>query len=119
MLATFYAKALDADLPNPILGDRYAREIVDRIDYDWTKTTITARTSPSVTTRSAHFDNWARQFLAVNPDAVVVHLGCGLDSRFFRLDPGPGVEWFDVDFPEVAALRRQLYPARDHYHVVS
>ena len=119
MLATFYAKALDADLEKPILGDRWARDIVDRIDYDWTKTSITARTSPAVTTRSAHFDEWARQFLAVNPEAVVLHLGCGLDSRYFRLDPGPGVEWFDVDYPDVATLRRQLYPEREHYHVVA
>lgn len=119
MLATFYAKALDADLDKPILGDRYAKAIVDRIDYDWTKTTITAANSPAVTTRSAHFDTWARQFLAVHPEAVVLHLGCGLDARFLRLDPGPGVEWYDVDYPDVADLRRQLYPARDHYHLVS
>lgn len=119
MLATFYAKALDADAPHPILGDRYAKEIVDRIDYDWTKTTITARTAPSVTTRAAHFDTWARQFLAGHPDAVVLHLGCGLDGRVFRLAPGPGAEWYDVDYPEVAALRRQLYPTREHCHVVS
>ena len=119
MLATFYAKALDADLEKPILGDRWAKEIVERIDYDWTKTTITARTSPSVTTRSAHFDNWARQFLAVNPEAIVLHLGCGLDSRYYRLDPGPGVEWYDVDYPDVAALRRQLFPAREHCHIVA
>ena len=52
MLATFYAKALDADLEKPILGDRWAKDIVDRIDYDWSKTTITARNSPAVTTRS-------------------------------------------------------------------
>ena len=88
MLATFYAKALDADLEKPILGDRWAKDIVDRIDYDWSKTTITARNSPAVTTRSAHFDNWARQFLAVTPEATVLHLGCGLDSRYYRLDPG-------------------------------
>jgi O-methyltransferase involved in polyketide biosynthesis len=119
MLATFYAKALDADLPKPILGDRFAKEIVDRIDYDWKKTAITPGNSPSVTTRSAHFDDWARQFLAVNPEAVVLHLGCGLDARFFRLDPGPGVEWYDIDYPEVADLRRQLYPQRDRYHVVA
>ncbi len=37
VLATFYAKALDADLPEPILGDRYAKEIVEHIDYDWKK----------------------------------------------------------------------------------
>ena len=119
MLATFYAKALDADLPQPILGDRWAKEIVDRIDYDWKKTAITRHNAASVTTRSAHFDNWARQFLAVHPHAVVLHLGCGLDSRFFRLAPGPGIEWYDVDYPDVADLRMRLYPAHDHYHVVA
>src|SRR5215212_3096419 len=110
MLATFYAKALDAGLDEPILGDRYAKEIVERIDYDWKKTSITAANSPAVTTRSAHFDNWARHFLAINPQAIVLHMGCGLDARFFRLDPGPGVEWYDVDYPEVVDIRRQLYP---------
>jgi O-methyltransferase involved in polyketide biosynthesis len=119
MLATFYAKALDADFEKPILGDRYAKEIVDRIDYDWSSTTIDARRAPAVTTRSAHFDRWVRQFLAVHPDAVVLHLGCGLDSRFFRLQPGAGVDWYDVDYPDVIRLREQLYPARDHYHVVA
>lgn len=119
MLATLYAKALDADFDTPILGDRYAKEIVEHIDYDWKKTTITGRRAPSVTTRSAHFDAWVGEFLAVHPSAVVLHLGCGLDSRFLRLQPGPGVDWYDVDYPEVAALRTQLYPARDHHHVVA
>jgi len=119
MLATFYAKALDARLDKPILGDRLAAQIVDRIDYDWSQTTITARTSPSVTTRSAHFDRWARQFLAVHPCAVVLHLGSGLDGRFFRIDPGPDVEWYDVDYPDVAELRRRLYPDDEHCHVVA
>lgn len=119
MLATLYAKALDADLAQPILGDRFAKEIVDRIDYDWKMTSITATNSPAVTMRSAHFDGWVRQFLAVHPDAVVLHLGCGLDARFFRLAPGPGVEWYDIDYPDVAQLRRQLYPTRDHCHVIA
>lgn len=113
MLATFYAKAIDADLPNSILHDRWAKQIVDRIDYDWTRTTMTAGRSPAVTTRSAHFDDWTRQFLAVHPEAVVLHLGCGLDSRFFRVSPGPGVSWYDIDYPEVAALRERLYSRDD------
>ena len=119
MLVTFYAKALDAGLEKPILGDRLAQQIADRIDYDWSKTAITVANSPSVTTRSSHFDTWARQFLAVSPDAVVLHLGCGLDGRFFRLDPGPGVDWYDIDYPDVIALRTQLYPTRANYHVVA
>ncbi|MGH3554779.1 MAG: class I SAM-dependent methyltransferase [Mycobacterium sp.] len=119
MLATLYAKALDADFETPILGDRYAKEIVEQIDYDWKKTTITARRAPSVTTRSAHFDAWAGEFVAVHPSAVVLHLGCGLDSRFLRLQPGPGVDWYDVDYPGVIELREQLCPVRDHYHLVA
>ncbi|NDJ91583.1 class I SAM-dependent methyltransferase [Mycolicibacter kumamotonensis] len=119
MLATLYAKALDADLPAPILGDRLAKEVVKRIDYDWSRTTITAARSPSVTTRSAHFDIWAGKFLAANPDAVVLHLGCGLDSRYFRLEPGSGVDWYDIDYPDVADLRRQLLPEREHNHVLA
>lgn len=119
MLATFYAKALDAELPEPILGDQLARDIARRIDYDWSKTTITAGRSPAVTTRSAHFDDWARAFLTRHAEAVVLHLGCGLDGRYFRLNPGSGVEWYDVDYPDVAVLRSQLYPTHDHYHVVS
>lgn len=119
MLATLYAKALDADLPHPILGDHYAKAVVERIDYDWSATTITAARSPSVTTRSAHFDAWAGQFLAVNPDAVVLHVGCGLDARYLRLQPGEGVDWYDIDYRRVADLRRRLLPAREHNHVVA
>jgi O-methyltransferase involved in polyketide biosynthesis len=119
MLATLYAKALDADFGRPILGDRHAKEIVDRLDYDWSQTTITVANSPSVTTRSAHFDRWVRQFLAVHPKSTVLHLGCGLDSRYFRIDPGPDVEWYDVDYPDVVALRRQLLPTGEHNHVIA
>ncbi|MGB7162749.1 MAG: class I SAM-dependent methyltransferase [Mycobacterium sp.] len=119
MLATLYAKALDADLEEPILGDRFAKQVVERIDYDWQKTTITPRNSLGVTTRTAHFDAWTNQFLAAHPRAVVLHVGCGLDSRFFRLQPGPGVEWYDVDFPDVIALCKEFFPLRGNYHLVS
>ena len=118
MLATLYARALDADADHPILGDRYAREVVARIDYDWQKTSITPRNAPSAVIRSAHFDNWARQFLAVHPEATVLHVGCGLDSRVLRLRPGPGVEWYDVDYPEVIALRERFYPPGASYRLL-
>ena len=119
MLATLYAKALDAQRNQPILGDVWAKDAVDRIDYDWTKTTITDRLSPSVTTRSLQFDTWAREFLAGRDRAVVLHLGAGLDSRVYRLDPGPGVEWYDIDYPAIMELREQIYPPRPHYHRIA
>ncbi|MCX2929074.1 class I SAM-dependent methyltransferase [Mycobacterium sp. CVI_P3] len=119
MLATLYAKALDAQRQQPILRDVWAMDAVAHIDYDWTKTTITDRMSPAVTTRALHFDTWARQFLARHERAVVLHLGAGLDSRVYRLDPGPGVEWYDVDYPSIMQLREQIYPQRAHYHRIA
>ena len=119
MLATLYLKALDADFDRPVLGDRYAKEAVSRLDYDFHEIGITARWAPLITVRTAQYDIWARQFLAVHPQCTVVHLGCGLDSRVFRLDPGPGVQWYDLDYPEVIALREKIYPTRPRYNLIA
>lgn len=119
MLTTLYCKALDADWDQPILGDGFAKDAVARIDYDWPELKVADRWTPLVTVRTAQFDIWTAQFLAVHPEATVIHLGCGLDSRVFRLDPGPGVQWYDVDYPAVIALREKVFPARRRYHLVA
>jgi O-methyltransferase involved in polyketide biosynthesis len=119
MLTTLYLKALDADFAHPVLGDRYAKGAVSRLDYDFRDTGITAKWAPLITVRTAQYDLWARQFMAIHEQCTVVHLGCGLDSRVFRLDPGPGVQWFDVDYPAVIALREKLYPTRPRYHLLA
>ncbi|MDF0530501.1 class I SAM-dependent methyltransferase [Tsukamurella sp. 8F] len=119
MLTTLYLKALDAEGPAPVLGDRFARDTVAGLDYDWDTLGVGRGWAPLVTVRTALYDSWAREFLERNPEATVVHLGCGLDSRVFRLDPGPEVRWFDVDFPRVIALREQVYPARDGYRLLA
>jgi O-methyltransferase involved in polyketide biosynthesis len=119
MLTTLYCKALDADWDRPILGDEFAKEAVARIDYDWRELKVADRWTPLVTVRTAQFDIWASQFLAIHQHATVVHLGCGLDSRVFRLDPGPDVEWYDVDYPAVIALREKVFPTRPRYHMVA
>ncbi|GAA2420607.1 class I SAM-dependent methyltransferase [Mycolicibacterium llatzerense] len=119
MLATLYARAVDADAAKPILGDTFARDLVDRIDYDWRKTGVTVRNASIGAVRGAHLDKWARQRLARDERTVVLHVGCGLDGRVFRLDPGAAVEWYDIDGPDVIALVKRLYPARAHYHPVA
>src|ERR1700739_2943423 len=118
MLATLYARALDAEASNPMLGDEMAREMVSRIDYDWRKTTVKPRSASAVMLRSAQCDDWAAQFLAAHERATVLHVGCGLDTRVFRLNPGAGVEWYDIDYPDVIAIAKQLYPRRHPHHLM-
>jgi O-methyltransferase involved in polyketide biosynthesis len=114
-LATLYGKALDAAVEHPILGDRFAADAVARIDYDFKALKLPSGGEITLPMRAWHFDQWTRAFLAANPESTVLHLGCGLDTRVYRIDPGPKVRWFDVDFPDVIALREQLYPERDGY----
>ena len=118
-LATLYGKALDAAMENPILGDRFAADAVRRIDYDFKELKLPSGGEITLPMRARHFDQWTRAFLAANPVSTVLHLGCGLDTRVYRIDPGPQVRWFDVDLPDVIALREQLYPERDGYRRIS
>jgi O-methyltransferase involved in polyketide biosynthesis len=110
MLATLYGRAIDSRSPRSILHDEEAGRAIERIDYDFRKTGMQATTAAGVALRAKQLDDWTAEFLARHPDANVLHLACGLDTRAHRLAPAPPVRWFDVDFPEVVELRRRLLP---------
>jgi O-methyltransferase involved in polyketide biosynthesis len=121
LLATLYLRAWESRGERPILGDPYAAAALERIDYDAAE--LKRRTRPEsnqylVGLRARMLDDWARAFLARHPDAVVLHLGCGLDSRMLRLDPPAPALWFDLDLPASIEVRRKLYPERDRYRTI-
>ena len=62
--------------------------------------------------RSHYFDQACRDFLGRHPEGQVLNLGCGLDSRIYRVDPPAELPWFDLDYPEVMDLRERLYLPR-------
>lgn len=117
LLITLHAKALDSMSANPILGDRMAENLMRRIDYDFARFTVDV--SVVVTSRAKQLDVWTRDFLAEHSDATVLHLGCGLDGRAFRIDPPASVRWYEVDQPEVIELRRRLFPVRDGCRLIA
>lgn len=68
--------------------------------------------------RSAVFDRWLREKMEEFPDAVILHLGCGMDSRVLRVGT-PDHLWFDVDFPEVIAERKRYYQETEAYTMIA
>lgn len=67
--------------------------------------------------RSAVFDRWLRERMREDPGAVVLHLGCGLDSRILRV----GAEnhlWLDVDFPDVIRERQRFFKESGNYRMI-
>jgi methyltransferase (TIGR00027 family) len=118
MLMTLSGRAIQSQWKNPILRDPWAEEAMRHIDYDMSKQ-LTGVASWSmwkdigptiIASRAATFDLLTSRYLADHPDAIVLQVGCGMDSRAFRVDPPVGVQWFDVDYPDVIERRRQLFP---------
>lgn len=121
MLITLYGRAMDSRSEDPFIRDPVAEEMMRRIDYDFNKLKMRKLQIRSLAFRAKTFDDWTKEFLTKNPEATVLYLGCGLDSRIFRIDPPSGVEWFDVDFPETIELRKRLFPEfskRAKYHMI-
>lgn len=115
LLITLCAKAGESQLPDSLLKDRFAAQALARVDYDFDRLKIDRDMMIGIALRAHVIDGWTRDFLGAHPEATVLHLGCGLDSRVFRIAPSANVRWFDVDYPDVIALRQRLYPAREGY----
>ena len=68
--------------------------------------------------RSAVFDAWLTEKMAETEDAVVIHIGCGMDSRVLRVGTN-GHKWYDVDFSEVVETRKRYYTESDDYKMIA
>ena len=115
---TVYARALESRWRRPILGDRLADEVVGRIDYDFAGLGVQASVVCQTALRAKMLDDRVRDFVHKHHDAVVVDLGAGLDSGFYRVDPLPSVDWYSVDLPGILALRDEALPTNPHSHSV-
>ena len=115
---TEYARALDSRWARPILADTLADDVVGRIDYDFAGLGVQTSVVCQTALRAKMLDDRVRAFIRVHQDAVVVDLGAGLDSGFYRVNPPASVNWYSVDLPGIMALRDEVLPVDPHSHSV-
>ena len=111
LMLPFWARAREADKDNPVICDTYAKDIVQRIDYDFSQIEEShmADNQGVWAIRAYNFDNIVKTFITDNSRAVVVNFGAGLETTFQRVDDGT-VLWINIDLPDVVALRQKLIP---------
>lgn len=121
LLITLYLRAIESQRPDALIKDEKAEALVQQIDYDFSRFRrlhLSEANRLAIILRSRELDRNARDFLSRYPDGVVVHIGCGFDTRFERVDNGQ-VEWYDLDLPNVVELRRQLIGGEEgRYHLL-
>jgi hypothetical protein len=113
---TLCGRALDSRSPRPILGDTMAHAIVRTLDYDCERFGLSPSRVFNIALRAKKLDGVVRDFVTRHPDAVVLDLGAGFDTRMLRIVPPPTVTWYDVDFSEVIAARQNLIPSFSNAH---
>ncbi|MGP1568595.1 MAG: class I SAM-dependent methyltransferase [Peptoanaerobacter stomatis] len=108
LLITLYIRAKDANSKEPIINDKKAAQIISKIDYNFSKFENAWGSYYGTLARVKVMDEETRKFIAKNPDCVIVSVGCGLDTRFERVDNGK-ITWYNLDFPEVIEKRNLLF----------
>ncbi|OQO94694.1 hypothetical protein B1813_00895 [Saccharomonospora piscinae] len=111
LLLTLCGRAADAASASPLLADTVAAEVASRIDESVRSASAgDADLARNVAIRARLLDDHVRDFVRRHPDAVVVELGCGLETRAFRTELPETVDYYAVDLLSVIELRRRLMP---------
>lgn len=101
-----------------IIQDPKSVEILNQIDYDFSgKKEVSLMSQKGVAIRTEILDNLTLDFLKRNPDGIVVNLGCGLDTRYYRLN-NQLVHWYDLDVPEAIALRKHFFAETENFRFI-
>jgi len=100
-----------------ILDDKTAEQIWEKEGFELKGKSKSKWLAYYMGMRSAVFDNWLIKQMEADKEAVILHIGCGMDSRIHRVGAG-GHLWYDVDFPDVIQERKLYYQEDEYYHMI-
>ena len=100
-----------------ILDDKWAEKIWDAEGFSLKGKSKSKWLAYYMGIRSAVFDGWVKEKMAEMPDAVIIHIGCGMDSRAMRVGTC-GHTWYDVDFSEVISERKKYFTENAEYKML-
>jgi len=115
LLLPLWGRFIENQKKKPLLIDAKAVEIITNMDYDFSK--FEKRVHPlsraAWIARSIYFDEKIAEHVTRYPNATIIHIGCGLDTTFDRISNGKA-KWYELDFPEVIALRKKFLPEQEN-----
>ena len=132
LLIPLYARAIESQTEKPILIDKKAVEITQELNKIFLKSDsklhkallkgqvrrrLRKKLSVTLTLRTRKIDRYCIDFLNKNPDGIIVELGCGLSTRFPRIDNNT-LTLYDLDFPEVIDIKNHFFKETDRYHFI-
>lgn len=118
LLPVLYARVYETRHEKSIINDPVAQEWVSRIDYDFSKFEESVLNHLGVAVRTDILDELSKEFIATHPDALIVNIAAGLDTRFYRMDNGK-ITWIELDLPDTTVVRQQLMEETDRHKTLA
>src|SRR5512147_1375048 len=87
-LAPLYWRAMESQHPDAMIKDEKAVALVTQMSLDFSRVRqipINELLKAMRIIFTREMDRYARDFISRHPDAVVVHIGCGLDSSVLNV----------------------------------
>lgn len=125
---TLYCHALESESRNPIIHDPKAVEIVRLLNPELAKSKnrlhrkmafgqLDQKLIVHIALRARRYDQYVKNFLKQSPNGIIVNIGCGFDTRFYRIDNGQ-VDFYDLDFPEVIEIKQRFLTENSRHHLI-
>ena len=107
MVQTLYARAKETKKQNAKIKDEIAVELVEKLDYDFSKADKDKAMNCGVIARTIVLDRMVRKYLEKHENTVVINIACGLDTRCYRMKE-KYLRWYNIDLPETMKIRSRF-----------
>ena len=107
MVQTLYARAKETKKQNAKIKDEIAVELVEKLDYNFSKADKDKAMNYGVIARTIVLDRMVKQYLEKHANTVVINIACGLDTRCYRMER-KYLHWYNVDLSETMKIRSQF-----------
>lgn len=124
-IGTLRSHVIEAARPEPVIHDPMAQVCLDRLaalarnpeDQRVLQHRLSRTLTSHIALRARKYDAIADAYIADHPGCTVVNLGCGFDTRYWRIDHD-NCTYFELDLPEVIALKRAVLGADLAYALI-
>jgi len=114
-LITLKAHVVESEKGKPVIEDGVALECFNRLQSLLPieiRNRVLNRELPSTLTRhialrARKYDSYTRRFLEEYADGLVVSLGCGFDTRYWRISKEPW-KYIEIDLPNVIEAKKKV-----------
>jgi O-methyltransferase involved in polyketide biosynthesis len=124
-LVALRCHVLESRKPTALIHDPMAGYCLDKLrlyaSEDETALLFNRRLSSALTShiaiRARKYDTTINDFIARHPSCTVVNLGCGFDTRYWRID-NQHCEYMELDLPEIVEMKREVLGEHLRYELI-